>query len=194
MSDRYAPLIRAAITEGRELTTAEAEHLAGCEACRDTANGAHAFANELDATLARRRTEPLPADPLLVAPRLGRRSWTTAIAAVAVVLLAIGSAAIGSQLVATPDPSASAQPTAPAPSQAPQSAAPSPTDSATQIGPGTLAVVTAAAAIVDEPGGSQWALLEPDHHVLVVDVLHDGETEWYRVEFEYCCEAGAPNE
>ena len=110
MSDRYATRIRAAITEGRELTAAEAEHLAGCNTCRDTANGAHAFANELDAALARRRTEPLPADPLVVAPPLRRRSWTTAVGAMAVVLLAIGSAAIGSQLVATPGPPSSTHP------------------------------------------------------------------------------------
>ena len=51
-----------------------------------------------------------------------------------------------------------------------------------------------AAAILDAPGGTQWALLEPDHYVLVIDVLHDGETEWYRVEFEFCCQSGAPNE
>ena len=109
-------------------------------------------------------------------------------------LLAIGSVAIGSQLVATPAPSPSARPTAPAPSALPPSPVPSPTDVDAAIGPGTLAVVSGAAAVVDEPGGSQWALLEPDHHVLVVDVLHDGETEWYRVEFEFCCQSGAPNE
>ncbi len=144
--------------------------------------------------LARRRSEPLPADPLVVAPPVGRRSWTTAVATVAVVLFAIGSAAIGSQLVVTPGPSSSAEPSASAePSFAP-SAQPSPTNPAEQIGPGTLAVVIEAAGVLDEPSGSQWALLEPDHHVLVVDVLHDGETEWYRVEFEFCCEAGAPNE
>lgn len=194
MSDRYATRIRAAITEGRELTAAEAEHLAGCTTCRTIANDAHAFASELESALARRRAEPLPADPLLVAPPVDRRSWTPAVATGAVVLLAIGTAAIGSQLIATPGPSPSAEPSAPVESPSVPIAEPSPTDPAAQIGPGTLAIVTAAAAVVDEPGGSQWALLEPDHHVLVVDVLHDGETEWHRVEFEFCCEAGAPNE
>lgn len=194
MSDRYVTRIHAAITEGRELTATEAQHLAGCETCRNTANAAYAFANELESALARRRIEPLPADPLFVAPPVGRRSWTTAVATVTVVLLAIGSAAIGSQWVAIPGPSSSAEPSASAePSFAP-SAQPSPTNPAEQIGPGTLAIVNEAAGVLDEPGGSQWALLEPDHHVLVVDVLHDGETEWYRVEFEFCCEAGAPNE
>jgi hypothetical protein len=113
MSDRYATRIRAAITEGRELTAAEAEHLAGCNTCRDTANGAHAFATELESALALRRAQPLPADPLVVAPPLRRRSWTTAVSAAAVVLFAIGTAAIGSQLVATPGPSPSAEPSTP---------------------------------------------------------------------------------
>lgn len=43
--------------------------------------------------------------------------------------------------------------------------------------------------MLDEPGGRRWALLEPDHHVLVIDVLHEGDTEWYRIEFEFCCSA-----
>lgn len=79
------------------------------------------------------------------------------------------------------------------PSLAP-SVQPSPTNPVGPVGPGTLALATEAAAVVNEPGGSQWALLEPDHHVLVVDVLNEGETDWYRVEFEFCCQAGAPSE
>ncbi len=194
MSDRYAKRIRGAIAEGRGLTTAEADHLAGCAACQDTARGAHAFVSELESVLARRRDEPLPADPLLVAPPHGRRAWATTIGAVAVVLFAIGTAAIGTRLVASPGPTPSAEPSAPVESPSVPSAEPSPADPTAQIGPGTLAVVKAAAAVVDEPGGRQWALLEPDRNVLVVDVLHDGETEWYRVEFEFCCAAGAPSE
>ena len=57
-----------------------------------------------------------------------------------------------------------------------------------------MGVATAAAAIVDQPGGSQWAILEPGHEVLVVDVVRDRETEWYRVEFEFCCVEGAQSE
>ncbi len=69
-------------------------------------------------------------------------------------LFAIGSAAIGSQLVVTPGPSSSAEPSASAePSFAP-SAQPSPTNPAEQIGPGTLAVVIEAAGVLDEPSGS----------------------------------------
>jgi len=83
----------------------------------------------------------------------------------------------------TPDPSASSSPTPTT------SVEPTPTAAAEIIEPGTLAVVGGAAAVLDEPGGRQWAVLEPDHHVLVIDVVEQAGTEWYRVEFEFCCSA-----
>jgi len=126
--------------------------------------------------------------------RSARRTRRGVIGRVAAVVVALGTVACGSRPVGAPDPSASALPSAPAQSEVSASADPSPTDAVEVISTGTLAVVTAAAAVVDEPGGSRWALLEPDHHVLVVDALRDGATTWYRVEFEYCCEAGGPQE
>jgi hypothetical protein len=82
-----------------------------------------------------------------------------------------------------PEPSASS---VPSPPNSPQ---PSPTAAAEVIEAGTLAVVTGAAAVLEEPGGRQWAVLEPDHYVLIIDVVQDRLTEWYRIEFEFCCSA-----
>ena len=59
------------------------------------------------------------------------------------------------------------------------------------IGAGSLARVNAAAAVLDEPQGAQFGLLEPDHDVLVVGVQQMSDGDWYRIEFEHCCRADA---
>lgn len=189
MTDHYTPRIHGAIVEGRDLDAAEAGHLATCGVCREAADRASAFSGELEAALARRRSEPLPADPLSTSSSTARRPWAAAAVAGTVLLAAITAGALGARFIATPSPSPSPAPSASTPVVSPApTAVPSPTDPLDQIGAGTLAVVNAPAAVLDEPGGEQWALLEPDHTVLVIDVLHDGQTEWYRVEFEFCCD------
>jgi hypothetical protein len=183
MSDRYTRRILDAITEGSELEPAIAEHLTGCAGCQAAAQRAMTFNRELDAALARRRTEPMPADPLLASPASRPRRWLTAAAGLVVVLLLVVSVGLGSQwLVAQPSPAGS-----PPPSASPSSA---PSEGTAEIEPGTLARVNGAAAVLDVPAGTQWATLEPDHDVLVVDVRNERGMTWYRVEFEYCCAAG----
>jgi hypothetical protein len=115
------------------------------------------------------------------------RAWLIPLAALVVLLVAVGAAAMSSQWLAAPGSSPSLEPVV---SGEPAASSPTATPS-DQIGAGTLARVTAAAAVLDRPDGVQWALIEPDHHVLVIDMREVGDTVWYRVEFEYCCAAEA---
>lgn len=108
--------------------------------------------------------------------RLAARSVTTL-----VVLGALAACGPTPPPADTPDPSTVSEPVSP------NSAEPSPTVVGDAIEPDTLAVVIGAAAVLDEPGGRQWAVLEPDRDVLVVDVLEEAATVWYRIEFEFCC-------
>jgi len=118
------------------------------------------------------------------------RAWLIPLAAIVVLVVAVGAAAMSSQWLTAQEPSPSL---APIPSGEPTTSAPTATPS-DLIGAGTLARVTAAAAVLDEPGGAQWALLEPDHHVLVIGVREVDDHDWYRVEFEFCCAADAGSE
>ena len=190
MSDRFSRRIFRAIAEGRNLSSQEADHLAGCETCRAAANRAAAFNDELTASLRDQRLEPMPADPLAepAAPR--RRQWTAPALSAALVLLVAGGAFAGSRLLvrptvlATPSPSVMPSRSTPNPSALPIIAA---------VKPGDLAQVRGPANVVAAPGGTVFGQVEQDQSVLVVDKAEQADTTWWRIEFEYCCRADAPN-
>jgi hypothetical protein len=118
------------------------------------------------------------------------RPWWIPLAAIVVLLVVVGAATLSARWLAAPGPSPSLEPLV---SGEPARSSPAATP-AEQIGAGTLARVVAAAAVLDEPGGAQWGLLEPDHNVLVIDVREVDGHDWYRIEFEYCCAADAGSE
>lgn len=132
--------------------------------------------------------------PHMVSSRLGRLRLTT-VAIVGVALVGIvASATVGAgpfagASPAAPTPGEGATPPVPSPFATVE---PSPSEATPQIASGSLARVMAPAAVLDEPNGLQWALIEPGHDVLGIDTVSRSGTDWHRIEFEYCCSPGQP--
>jgi hypothetical protein len=107
--------------------------------------------------------------------------------AAAFVLLVAAGVFAGSRLIAGPIVRATPSPTALSSVPPSASAAPVP------VKPGDLARVRGPARVVAAPGGTAFGQVEQDQTVLVVDSAKTPDATWWRIEFEYCCRADAPN-
>jgi hypothetical protein len=116
-----------------------------------------------------------------------RPSWPLTLTVIAVAVIAVAVVIGVPSQIASPGPTATASPISVPTSSPTSTPVASHSESGVIVEPGGLARVTAPAAILDEPDGSQWALLEPDRPVLVVGTARTADNDWYRVEFEFCC-------
>ena len=195
MTDRYTPRIYLALAEGRDLSSDEETHLAGCAACGAAAERALDFERALHRDLADRAV-PVPADPRgLPTDRRGRMAPALLAVVAAIAVIGVGGSVA---LIAMPEPSPSPTPPVVAvtaePSgspSAPVSASPSatlpvptpssePSPTPDPIVAGTYAQVADGerTELRDGPDGMAFAQLLPAYDVWVVG-REDG---WVHVE------------
>jgi hypothetical protein len=186
MTDRYTRRIYLALAEGRDLTSDEETHLAGCAACGAAAERARDFEWALHRDLAERAV-PLPADPGgLPADRPNRTPPALVAAVAALLVIALGG---GVALVAMPEPSPSPMPTPTPPAVAvtaePTASPPAPSVTP-QIEPSVEPLEDGAYAHLavpelsfhDRPGGDPFTDINPGSDVWVIDVVEG----WYLVQ------------
>jgi hypothetical protein len=185
MTDRYTRRIYLALAEGRDLTSDEETHLAGCAACGAAAERARDFEWALHRDLAEPAV-PLPADPGgLPADRPNRTAPALVAVGAAVLVIAVGG---GAALVATPEQSPTPMPT-PTPAAVAVTAEPSasPTAAPTpRFGPSVAPLVAGTYAHLavpelsfhDRPGGDPFTDINPGSDVWVIEVVED----WYLVQ------------
>ena len=186
VSDRYTRRIYLALAEGRDLSSDEEAHLAGCASCGAAAERARDFELALHRDLGDRAV-PLPADPRgLPAERPARTAPALVAAAVALVVIVVGG---GVALVAMPEPSPTPTPTATPPAvavTAEPSASPSAPAATPQPEPSIEPLVAGAYAHVavpelsfhDRPAGDPFTDVNPSSDVWVIEVVDD----WYLVQ------------
>lgn len=186
MTDRYTRRIYLALAEGRDLSSDEEAHVAGCATCDAAAERAREFERALHRDLGDRAV-PIPADPRgLAADRPGRMTPAVVAAVAAIAVIAVGG---GAALVGVPDPSPTSKPT-PAPSAVAVTAEPSSSALAPPVTPRiepSLEPLAAGAyahlavpelSFHDRPGGDPFTAINPGSDVWVIEVVDD----WYLVQ------------
>ena len=186
MTDRYTRRIYLALAEGRDLSSDEETHLAGCAACGAAADRARDFERALHRDIAERAV-PLPADPRGLPPERPARTAPALVATVAALLVIVVGGGVA--LVGMPDPSPTPMPTPTSPVVA-VTAAPSASPSAPAVTPqpepSVEPLVAGAYAHLavpelsfhDRPGGDPFTDINPGSDVWVIEVVED----WYLVQ------------
>jgi hypothetical protein len=186
VTDRYTRRIYLALAEGRDLSSDEEAHLAGCASCGAAADRARDFERALHRDLSERAV-PLPADPRGLPD--DRRSRTAPALVAAVAVVAVIAVSAGAALVGVPDPSPTPMPTPTPPTVAvtaePSASPPAPSVTP-QVEPSVEPLEDGAYAHLavpelsfhDRPGGDPFTDINPGSDVWVIEVVDD----WYLVQ------------